>query len=86
MEPHTWPKQAEAERFAKHLTSYLDHAAQNGELGALVLVAPPHFLGMLHGSLGAQTKKHLRTTVDKDFVVFDTAEIRERLLDLVFPP
>jgi len=86
MEPHTWPKEAEAERFAKHLTSYLDHAAEKGELDVLVLVAPPHFLGMLHGALAAQTQKHLQTTVDKDLVMFDAAEIRERLLDIAFPP
>jgi protein required for attachment to host cells len=86
VEPHTWPKEADAERFAKLLASYLDEAISKGEFAALVLVAPPHFLGMLHGTLAGQTTKHLQATVHKDLVMFDAAEIRQRLIDEVFPP
>jgi protein required for attachment to host cells len=86
MEPHTWPKEAEAERFAEHLAQYLDEALGKRAFEALVLVAPPHFLGMLHGTLGKQTGKHLKATVDKDLVMLESADIRERLLDVAFPP
>jgi protein required for attachment to host cells len=86
MEPHTWPKEAEAERFAEFVAHYLDEALAKRAFDALVLVAPPHFLGMLHGTLGKQTAKHLKATVDKDLAMFDFAEIRERLLDVAFPP
>jgi protein required for attachment to host cells len=86
VEPHTWPKEAEAERFAEQLAKYLDEALGKRAFDALVLVAPPHFLGMLHGTLGKQTAKHLKATVDKDLAMFDSAEIRERLLDVAFPP
>jgi hypothetical protein len=41
---------------------------------------------MLHGTLPKQTAKHLRATIDKDLVMFDAAEIRERLIDAAFPP
>src|SRR5579871_5852085 len=44
VEPHTWPKEADAERFAKLLASYLDEAVGKGEVASIVLVAPPHFL------------------------------------------
>ena len=76
MEPHTWPKEADAERFAKVLASYLDEGAAKGQFTDLVLVASPHFLGMVHNTLGKQTAKHLRTTVHHDLVMLDGAEIR----------
>jgi protein required for attachment to host cells len=86
VEPRTWPKEAEAERFAEQLATYLDEALAKRAFEALVLVAPPHFLGMLHGTLGKQTAKHLKATVDKDLAMFDATEIRERLLNVTFPP
>ena len=86
MEPHTWPKEASAERFAELLAHYLEEALGTNAFDALILAAPPHFLGMLHGTLAKQTAKHLKATIDKDLVRFDAAEIRERLIDAAFPP
>ena len=86
MEPHTWPKEASAERFAELLAHYLEEALGTNAFDALVLVDPPHFLGMLHGTLAKQTAKHLKATIDKDLVMFDAAGIRERLIDAAFPP
>lgn len=85
MEPRTTPKEAEDERFAQHLADFLEQATARRAFDYLVLVAPPHFLGMLHKSLGRQAAKHLRATVDKDLSMFDTAQLRERLVDTVFP-
>jgi protein required for attachment to host cells len=86
VEPHTTPKEAESEHYAKLLASYLDHGAATAAFEALVLVAPPHFLGVLHGALGQQTAKHLKKTIHKDFAVLEGAEIRARLIDDVYPP
>jgi protein required for attachment to host cells len=85
MEPQTSPKEAESERFAQHLADYLEEATARREFDHLVLVAPPHFLGFLHGTLGRQAAKHLRTTVNKDLSMFRAADLRERLVDTVFP-
>jgi protein required for attachment to host cells len=84
VEPRTTPKESGAVRFAQQLANYLEDAIAKRELDYLVLVAPPHFLGTLHGTLGPQTVKHLRTTVDKDLSMFEPAKIRERLVDSVF--
>jgi protein required for attachment to host cells len=73
-------------RFAELLAHYLEEALGTNAFDALVLVAPPHFLGMLHGTLAKQTAKHLKATINKDLVMFDAAGIRERLIDTAFPP
>ena len=82
---HTSPKEAEAERFAHRLSKYLEEAIAARRFDYLVLVAPPHFLGLLKGTLGRQAAKHLRTTVDKDLSMLKVAELRQRLVDDVFP-
>ena len=86
LEPHTWPKEASAERFAELLAHYLEEAVGANALDALVLAAPPHFLGMLQGTLTKQAAKHFKATIDKDSVMLHAAEIRQRLIDAAFPP
>jgi len=85
MEPHTTPKDAEVERFAKHLASRLDAAIGQHLMDDFVLVAPPHLLGVLRQSFAPETVKHLKNSVDKDLVSFDATETRARLLDVLFP-
>ena len=85
LDPHTSPKEVETERFAQQLADFLEKAIAKREFDYLVLVAPPHFLGTLHGTLGRQAAKHLRTTVNKDLSMFQAADLRKRLVDTVFP-
>ncbi len=84
-EPQTTPKEAEVERFAQHLADYLKKAVDRGEFEGLVLVAPPHLLGILRDTLDPHTARHVRATINKDLNMFPAAELRERLLDTVFP-
>ncbi len=85
LEPQTTPKEAELHRFAHRLTDFLEKAVAKRSFDYLVLVAPPHFLGTLKGSLGQQAAKHLRATVDKDLSTLGAPELRQRLVDSVFP-
>jgi protein required for attachment to host cells len=85
LEPRTWPKEAELQRFGQHLASYLEEAIAKRQFDYLVLVAPPHFLGTLKGALGRQAAKHVRATVDKDLSMLDGAELQQRLVETVFP-
>lgn len=85
LEPRTWPKEAEAEHFAQRLVDFLEDAVAKRDYDQLVLVAPPHFLGMLKKMLGQQSAKKLLTSIDKDLSKLPAAEIRERLVDEVFP-
>lgn len=86
LEPRTWPKEAEVQRFAQRLGAYLEEAIATRSFDYLVLVAPPHFLGTLKGALGRQAAKHVRATVDKDLSMLDAAELQRRLVEVVFPP
>ena len=83
-EPKMTPKEAESERFAQHLSDHLKAATALRKFDKLLLVAPPHFLGMLHGKLDKQTAKQLQGIVDKDLVMLEDREIRERLIAQVF--
>ncbi len=85
MEPHTTPKEAEAERFARHLAEFLENAQARRQFDHVTLVAPPHLLGLLHAALGRQTTKHLRAMVDKDYVSLNAQELYKRLIEHVFP-
>lgn len=85
MQPRTTPKEAEVERFAHELSQYLENAAARRQFDLLVLVAPPHFLGVLQAALGRQSARCLRATVNKDLSKLDGLELRKRLLEVVFP-
>ncbi|MGD9722938.1 MAG: host attachment protein [Pirellulales bacterium] len=84
LEPRTTPKEAELERFVQRLVDHLQLAAARREFDRLVLVAPPHFLGLVHAKLDKQTARQLAATIDKDLVMLADREIRERLSDEVF--
>ena len=84
-QPRTTPKEAEAERFAHLLGEHLNHAVEQAAFDHLVLVDPPHMLGMLRQKLKSPVAARLRATVNKDLARLSGAELRERLLVTVFP-
>jgi protein required for attachment to host cells len=86
VEPRTTPKEAEAERFAKTLSDYLQSAIARRQFDYLTVVAAPHFLGLLLNTLTDQVKKNLKTTVDKDLAALDVRELQTRLGEIVFSP
>lgn len=84
-EPHTSPLEIEHGHFAAELGKFLEKARVENKFDELVLVAAPHFLGQLKNALPAQTLKRLKTTIDKDLNQLKPAEIRERVVELIFP-
>ncbi len=46
----------------------------------LMLVAPPHFLGTLKGTVSTQVSKHIEATLDKDYTSLPLADLEERIL------
>jgi protein required for attachment to host cells len=84
--PHSSPKDVEKARFAHTLTTTLDQAMRTTHFRDWVLVAPPHFLGLIRKELTGELEKHLIATVDKDLNDLDAHALAQRLGDAVRDP
>jgi protein required for attachment to host cells len=84
--PSSSPKDVEKEGFAHTLATTLDHALRSARFKEWVLVAPPHFLGLMRKELTSELEKHLLTTVDKDLNDLAVHELSERLHEAVGVP
>ena len=73
------PKDFEAERFAEELASELDKGRTTNAYRRLVLVASPHFQGLLKAHLNANTSAMVENNINKDFTAYDMRELPERL-------
>jgi len=81
--PRSSPKDIEKAHFAHTLTATLDQAMRSTYFRSWVLVAPPHFLGLIRKELSGELEKHLVATVDKDLNDLDALALTERLRDAV---
>jgi protein required for attachment to host cells len=86
LEPETSPKEAEMEHFAQQLADALAAGTTQRSFDTVVLVAPPHFLGLLRHRLSPETEKRLGGVVHKNYTFADAREARRRLEDTVFAP
>lgn len=76
---HTDPKDYEAERFASELANALEKGRTDNEYKKLVLVAAPHFHGLLNTHMNEHTRALVVNSIQKDFTACDTLELPERL-------
>jgi protein required for attachment to host cells len=81
--PASTPKEVAKSSFAHSLVKAMDHWVRSGELREWVLVAPPHFLGLVKSELTPALKKHLLTSVNKDFSHVGAPELADSLRDIV---
>ena len=77
--PASSPKEVEKAHFGHTVATMLDRAMRSKRFDHWVLVAPPHFLGMVKKELTPELRKHLMATVDKDLTHLQTPELVERL-------
>jgi len=84
--PTSSPKDVEKDSFAHTLATTLDHAMRSARFREWVLVAPPHFLGLMRKELTGELEKHLLTTIDKDFSHLAVHALSERLHEAVRVP
>ena len=76
-DPHTTPKGIEADHFARELASLLD--VERARYAQLVLVAPPHFLGLLRSHLSQAVQGALTTCVTHNWTDVPEHELPGRL-------
>jgi len=84
-EPRTDARTASNQRFADEMAEYIEHGCAGHAFEDLVLVAEPHWLGVMSKALGAQSAKRVRALVRKDLAKLEDAELPERLATDVFP-
>ena len=77
--PRQDPKENAAQGFARHLAEILRRRCQGRGFDDLVLVAPPHFLGMLRGAMDETLARRVVATFDKDFTMLDAGELSRRI-------
>ncbi len=66
-QPATHPKQHQHESFARKLARHLDHARIANSYQRLIVVAEPHFRGLLNGALGNRVRELINGTIDRDY-------------------
>ncbi|WP_297374171.1 host attachment protein [Acidiferrobacter sp.] len=81
----TGPKETEMQHFAAELVERLEAGRMAGAYQHLILVAPPHFLGLLRESLDAPTSAMVRATLDKDYSQEVIPELAKHLAKTLCP-
>jgi protein required for attachment to host cells len=69
--------------FARTLADRLQDGRVQHLYERLVLVAPPHFLGLLRAALDRPTSQVVQGSLDKDFAAVEASELIERLGDVI---
>lgn len=80
-EQHDDPHHHDAKVFAKSIAERLEQGRNDHAYDALVLVAEPHFLGMLKEALDAPTAHLVAATVPKDLYQVEERDLAAHLGD-----
>lgn len=75
----TNPKEIEAERFARELVAELDAGRLAGRYDDLVIVANPHFQGLLYKQANEQLHRRVIRAIEKDYTQFKGRQLAEQL-------
>ena len=78
-DPRTTPHEVEAEHFARTLADALERG--RGQYARLVLVAPPHFLGLLRQVVSEMVGNAVAVSVDRNWTDLPEQELPTRLGD-----
>jgi len=73
------PHQVEIERFVAHIAQHLEARHRAGALSNLVLMAAPHFLGVMRARLPADVKRLISHEISGDYVRADQHQLLQLL-------
>lgn len=79
VEPDTDPKDVVAIKFARGLAETLEKGLDDHAYDALVVAAPPRFLGMMKETITEQVRRRLVHTIDKDLSLLPSREVEQRV-------
>ena len=75
----TDPKEFEADRFASELASELEKGRNSKAYRKLVVVAAPHFHGLLNSHINKQTRELIVSDIQKDLTDCEPRDLPDRL-------
>lgn len=81
----TDPKEVEAQKFARLLAEELDKARINHDFDHLIVIAPPHFHGLLNQHLNRHVLNLVTHQIEKDYTKLSMGEIKSYLEELPRP-
>ena len=76
-------KETEKASFAREIAQMLEAGALSDTFDRLVIVAPPHFLGLLRKCLSPHTEQRLDITVNKDLTMLKDRDLPRSLAGIV---
>ena len=77
------PKEYEADRFASELAKELDKGRNDNAYRKLVVVAAPHFYGLLNNHMNKHTRAMVVNDIQKDLTDCEPRELPTRLKEYI---
>ena len=78
------PKEVEAERFAIEVARALDHGRTQNAYQRLILVASPHFMGLVNQHLDAHVRQMVSDSIEKDYTKIAEKQLAAHLGGCIF--
>ncbi|MBS4097787.1 MAG: host attachment protein [Sulfuricella sp.] len=83
-QPATDPKQHEHTLFARELVQKLDQGRTSNSFQRLIIVAEPHFCGLLKGAMSNQIGAMVSDTINKDYTKLTDKELCGHLEKVIY--
>lgn len=77
------PDAKHAEEVAEKIVETLADRNRTSEIGGLLVVAPPAFLGVLRQKIGSDLRRHIVAEVAKDLVEMPVRDIQKSLMKVL---
>lgn len=82
--PAKMPKEVEAERFALEVARELNHGRNQNAYQRLILVASPHFMGLVNQQLDTHVRQKVTDSIEKDYTKITDKELAGHLQSCIF--
>lgn len=79
IEPHTTLREKTTDRFARTIKDELERGRNDHRYERLVIIAPPRFLGALHGTFPKPLRECVVAEVKRNLTALRTSDIRAHL-------
>lgn len=83
-QPATDPKQHEHDIFARELAQRLDQGRTANSFQRLIVVAEPHFCGLLKGAMNGKLGAMISDTINKDYTKLTDKELAGHLEKVIY--